>query len=317
MTPTRPGGRTRRWIASRVAGALLVVVAAQAVVFLVVRLIPGDPAEAALGGPGSQASAEALAAARERLGLDRPLLVQYLSQLGALLRGDWGASYSQHRPVLTILGEQLPATLVLATLALALAWVLALLGAAVAASGSTVGRGISDLFGLVSAALPHFWLGTLGIAVFSSALAWLPPVSGTSAAGLVLPAATLAIPLAGYLGQVMRDSLDEALRSPFALAARARGEGPALVFLRHGLRHAALPGVNISAWAFGNLVSGAVVVEMLFARPGLGRTLLQAVISRDAPLITGVVVATAIGYAIVILVADLLEAAIDPRTVAA
>ncbi|GAA3702076.1 ABC transporter permease [Zhihengliuella alba] len=307
-----------RWLLSKSAGGLLVLWAVATLIFLGIRLVPGDPAEAIMGGPGSQASPEALDAARAEYGLDRPLPVQYALLLGNLLRGDLGTSYSLKVPVADVVGEQLPGTLLLALLSWLLAWALAL-GLAVLTSLAREPRWrrVADRIGsgmeIVAAAVPHFWLGSVLVLVFATSLGWLPPVADDSPAGLVLPVLTLALPLAGFLGQIMRESLATALSSPFALAARARGESEAGVLLHHGLRHAALPGIGLSGWALGSLISGAVVVESLFARPGLGRTLLNAVTARDVSLVTGVVLVSALTYVVVMALADLAERLADPR----
>lgn len=330
--PARGRGRSlaRRFVV-RLAGAVLVLWAVATVTFFIIRLIPGDPAAAILGGPGSQASDEALAAVREQYGLDLPVWQQYLIALGRMATLDLGTSYALRLPVADVILAQLPGTLLLAALALVLAWVVAV----ALAMTSTLGVGATDetasvrarstrrlgrlaaaLGGAVetvAAALPHFWLAAVLVVVFSSWLGWLPPVSTGDAAGLVLPVLTLAIPVAGFLAQVMRESLLEALATPFALSARARGETETGVRFRHALRHAALPGVNLSAWAFGYLVSGAVVVETIFARPGLGRSLLQAVTLRDVPLVTGIVLVSALAYIVVTLIADAVSVALDPR----
>jgi peptide/nickel transport system permease protein len=166
---------------------------------------------------------------------------------------------------------------------------------------------------IVASALPHFWLATILIANFSTGLGWFPPVSTGTVAGLVLPVLTLAIPIAGFLAHVMRASVLEALDSPFAVAALARGESRRGLRLRHALRHAALPALGLSAWAFGYLIGGAVVVETIFARPGLGRTLLQAVTVRDVPVVTGVVLVSALAYVVLTPVTDALTRVIDPR----
>ncbi|RIJ01274.1 ABC transporter permease, partial [Clavibacter michiganensis subsp. insidiosus] len=176
-------------------------------------------------------------AVRAEYGLDQPLLVQYLAQLGRLAQGDLGRSYALREDVVAVLARQLPGTLLLAVLALAVAWILAL-GLALVSTGAgrlaaAVGAGVE----IVAASLPHFWIGVVLILVFSTGLGWLPAVSGPSPAGLVLPVLTLAIPLAGFLGQIMREALLDALDSQFALAARARGESEAGVRLRHTLRH--------------------------------------------------------------------------------
>lgn len=310
--PSR-GARVAGRIALRLGGAVFVLWAVVTITFFAIRLVPGDPALAILGGPGSQASAEALALVRAEYGLDRPLFEQYLAALGRLLSGDLGTSYALRTPVAEVIGAQIGGTLLLAVLALAVAWLIALALSLWSTRGDRFSAAVGGAIETVAAALPHFWLAAVLIVIFSTWLGWLPPVSTGTAAGLVLPVLTLAIPVAGFLAQVMRESMLEALASPFAVSARARGESPSGLRLRHVVRHAAIPGVNLSAWAFGYLIGGAVVVETIFARPGLGRSLVQAVVVRDVPLVTGVVIVTALAYIVVTIVADLLSLAIDPR----
>ncbi|GAB3040628.1 ABC transporter permease [Sediminivirga luteola] len=297
----------------RVLGAVFVLWAAATITFFAVRAVPGDPAETIIGGPGSQAGEEALAAARAEYGLDLPLWEQYLRYLGGLLSGDLGTSYALRAPVTEVIGEQLPGTLALALTALLLGWALALLLVRQAARGGRVSRVLGTIMEVTAAALPHFWLGAVLILVFATTLGWLPSVSTPDLPGLILPALTLAIPLAGFLGQVMRESADDALASTFALSARARGESPAGLFWRHVLRHAVLPAASLSGWAFGTLISGAVIVETLFARPGLGRTLFLAVQGRDVPVVTGTVLVVALAYVLITFAGDLLEMLVDPR----
>jgi len=312
-TTTRPRASATQWVAARLGGLVVVLWAAATLTFFALRLIPGDPAEALLGGPGSQASEEALDTARREFGLDQPLLIQYLSQLGRYITLDFGTSYSLKQPVTSVIGEQIGGTLVLAALALALAWALALGVAVWSAQSGRVAAALGSALEVVAVALPHFWLASSLVLLFSTTLGWLPPLSGRSPAGLILPVVTLAIPLAGFLGQVMRESLLNAMSSPFVLSARTRGETSAGVIWRHALRHAALPAIGLSGWAFGNLVSGAVVVETIFARPGLGRTLLTAVQARDVPLVTGIVLVVALAYSVVTTLTDVLDRAADPR----
>jgi len=310
-------GRARRgfalWLLLRVAGFVAVLWAVATLTFFAIRMIPGDPAQAILGGPGSQAGPEALAHVRAEYGLDRPLVVQYLAQLGRYLTGDLGTSYSLHESVAGLIGAQLPGTMVLAVASLALAWVLAVGAAVLAVRAGRVGALLTSGLEITSSAVPHFWLATVLVLVFSTALGWLPAISVPGPVGLVLPVITLAVPLAGFLGQVMRDSLLEAAASPFVLSARARGESELGLLARHTLRHAALPAVSLTGWAFGSLISGAVVVETVFARPGLGRTLLGAVQQRDVPLVTGVVLVVAVGYCLATVLGEVAERLIDPR----
>lgn len=305
---------TARWVLTRIAGATFVLWAVATIAFFTLRLVPGDPVDALLGGPGSNATEEVRQQTRELYGLDRPVLVQYGSFLLGLFRGDLGESYQLRQPVVQLLGEQVGSTLLLGALALALAWAFALSLALWSARSGRTAAVVANTLEIVSAAVPHFWLGTILILVFSVKLQLLPTTSGAPGVeSLILPVVTLAVPLAGFLGQSMRESMLTAMHSPFALSSRARGEAEIGVSLRHALRHAALPGINLSGWAFGSLISGAVVVESVFARPGLGRTLLEAVIVRDVPVVLGVVLLIAAVYVVVTLLSDFAERLADPR----
>ncbi|MGI6877673.1 ABC transporter permease [Microbacterium sp. gxy059] len=313
----RRGAAVARWIAARIGSALLVVWVVATLVFFALRL-SGDPLEAILGGPGSQAGPEAVEHAIAQYGLDRPLAVQYLVQLRDIATLQLGDSYARRQPVIDLLGAHLPPTLLLAVLALALAWILTVAGALVQAVsrgrvGAVVGAAMRGLE-IVASVAPQFWLGAVLIVLFASTLGWLPATSsGSQPAALVLPVVTLAIPIAGFLSQVSRDALDDADRAPFAVTARARGASEARVLLRHTLRHAALPALSLSGWAFGSLLSGAVVVEVLFARPGLGRLLQEAALQRDVPVVIGAVAVVAVLYVAVVIATDALELVVDPR----
>lgn len=307
-----------RWLLGRLAAAALVAWVVATVVFFALRAAGGDPSEAILGGPGSQASDEAMARVRQEYSLDEPLVVQYLLQLARTVTFQLGDSYARRRPVAELIGDQLGGTLVLAASGLLLAWVLALAvaTAAVRARGPVARRAVGLLRAgeVIASVMPHFWLGAVLIAVFAGGLGWLPATSSdNSPRALLLPALTLAVPVAGFLGQVMRDGLEEAHAAPFATTARTRGASEGWVLWRHSLRHAALPAIALSGWAFGSLLSGAVVIETLFGRPGLGRLLIDATHSRDVPLVIGVVLVIALGYVVVMTVADVLERVVDPR----
>ncbi|MCU1546979.1 MAG: transporter permease [Homoserinimonas sp.] len=305
--------RAARWVVSRIAGGAFVLWAVATLIFFALRMIPGDPAEAILGGPGSQASAEALAQVRRDYGLDQPVIVQYLTAMGRLVTGDLGTSYALKMGVADLIGQQLWNTLSLTVLALVVAWGLALALAVWASRGGGLGTRVGSAMEVVAAAVPHFWLAAILILLFSSTLGWLPPISTGGPLGLILPVVTLAVPLAGFLGQVMRESLIDALEAPFALSARARGETENGVRWRHAIRHAALPAISLSGWAFGSLLSGAVVVETVFARPGLGRTLLNAVTIRDIPVVTGVALVSALAFILVTIATDAIDRIADPR----
>ncbi|WP_460740406.1 ABC transporter permease [Microbacterium neimengense] len=309
--------RVLRWVAARVGSALLVVWLVSTVVFFALRA-SGDPLEAILGGPGSQAGPETVEAATRAYALDQPLVVQYLLQLSRIATVQLGDSYARKQPVADLIAAQLPSTLLLATLALVVAWVLALIGAIIVTVGrgraarvvSTVLRSVET----IATVMPQFWLGAVLILLFAATWRVLPATSvGADPAGLVLPVLTLAVPIAGFLAQVMRDSLSSADAAPFATTARSRGASEVRVLLRHTLRHAALPALALSGWAYGSLLSGAVVVEALFARPGLGRLLIDAATARDVPLVIGAVVVVALIYVVVVVLTDAAELLVDPR----
>ena len=310
----RPLATWGRALLNRVGAALIVVWLVATAVFTGMRLIPGDPAEAIMGGPGSQASAEALAAARAEFGLDLPWYQQYFAYLGRIATGDLGKSYSLRRPVGEVIWEVFPPTLILAFVSLLLAWVLALGLAAAAAGTGRVGKVVTGVVEIVAAALPHFWLGSVLVIVFAAGLGWLPATSDGTVRSLVLPALTLALPTAGFLSHLMRDSIAGAMRAPFALVAQARGETRLRIFLVHGLRHAAVPALSLSGWALSAALSGAVVVEQIFARPSLGRALVGAVLARDIPLVTGVTLVSAVIYVVVMALVDAVQMRLDPRT---
>ena len=297
----------------RVLGGVGVLWAVATIVFVAIRLIPGDPALAILGGPGSQASAEAVAQVRSEYGLDQPVLVQYLVFLGRLTTGQLGDSYAFRTPVSTLLVQELPVTLTLAVAGLAVAWLLAVVAAWWSTQRGRTAALLTAGLAVTASVMPHFWLGSVLIVVFASALGWVPAVSDGTLRGWVLPVLVVAVPVAGYLAETIRDGVVDAQRSAFALAARGRGESRAGLLGRHLLRHAALPGIALSAWAFGSLVSGAVVVESVFALPGIGRALVTAVTQRDMPLVAGIALVSAAAYVVVLAVADLVERAVDPR----
>lgn len=303
-----------RALLKRVGSALIVVWLVATAVFAGMRLIPGDPAEAVMGGPGSQASAQALAAARAEFGLDLPWWQQYLHYLARIATFDFGKSYSLRRPVAQIIAEVFPPTLLLACVSVALAWVIALILAAVAASAARGGKAVTAVVEIVAAALPHFWLGSVLVIIFASQLGWFPAIDDGSTSALVLPALTLALPTAGFLSHLMRDSIAAAMESPFALVARARGESRWRIFAVHALRHAAIPALSLTGWALSAALSGAVVVEQIFARPGLGRALVGAVLARDVPLVTGVTLISAVIYVVVMAIVDALQLRLDPRS---
>jgi len=300
-------------VARRVVAAVGVLLAAATVTFLLEQLMPGDPGVAVLGGAGAHPTDAQIAAIDHQYGFDRPVLAQYLTFMGHLLQGDLGQSYSLKQDVTTVISQQVGPTLALTLVALALAWVVAVAGTLLTAGRGRLRSSLGSGAEAVLAGLPQYWLGIVLLVVFSFNLHWAPVAGGTSLEGLVLPALTLALPLAGFLGQVTRDEFSGALEQPFAVSARARGMGEGAVRRRHVLRHAVLPGITLSGWALGALLSGSVIVEVVFARPGLGQLLVNAVNGQDLPVVVGITLLVALVYVVANLLVDLLYAIVDPR----
>jgi peptide/nickel transport system permease protein len=306
-----PAGARR--VLVRVAGVIGVLWGAATLTFIAQLLTPGDRAQTILGGAGSKPSAEQLAAVNEQYGFDDPAIVQYLHFLGGLLRGDLGTSYILKQPVADIIGHHLGPTLTLTVTSLVAAWVIAVTVTLLTAHRrpwlSSIGSGVETFL----AGLPQYWLGIVLLVVFAIQLRLLPVVGDDGPVGLVLPALTLALPLAGFLGQVTRDEFSSAMEQPFAVSARARGMSDWGVRWRHALRHAVLPGLTLSGWALGSLFSTAVIVESVFVRPGLGRVLVDAVTSKDMPVVIGVTLFVAAVYVLANLLVDIGFVRVDPR----
>ncbi|MFJ4091092.1 ABC transporter permease [Kitasatospora sp. NPDC089913] len=311
--PARGGApRLLRAAARRLLGAAAVLLGAATVAFAALQLVPGDPVTVMLG-PGTAATPEVKAAIQEQYGLDRPVPVQYLTYLGHLLTGDLGESYQLQRPVAGLIGEQLGPTVQLGAAALGLAVLLALIAAVGTAGRRPALRALSSLAELLAVSSPSYWIGILLLTAFSFQLRVFPVAGDDGFAALVLPAVTLALPVAGMLAQVLREGLETALGKPFVLTARSRGVGSAAVVLRHGLRHAAVPVVTLTGWLTGSLLGGAVLVESVFGRPGIGALTLQATTNKDLPLVIGLVLLSALVFVVISALVDLLYLVIDPR----
>lgn len=297
-------------IAGIAASAVIVLWGAATLAFLAFRIIPGDAVSVMLG-PQAQVSEAVKDSIRADLGLDRPPLVQYLSYLGGLLHGDLGRSYQLRMPVTEVIGRQLGPTLQLTALALLIALILALAAALFARRG--LARGLVVTLELIVLSSPVFWIGLVLLAVFAFGLGWFPVAGSRTPATLVLPAVTLALPVAALIGQVLRDGIDQAERQPFAETVRARGAGPSRLVLRHSLRHGAANALTLTAYLVGSLLGGAVLVETVFARPGLGRVTLSAIINRDLPVVTGIIMLSALVFVIVNVTVELVHPLLDAR----
>jgi peptide/nickel transport system permease protein len=295
----------------RLAAALVVMFGACTLVFLLIHLVPGDPVEAMLGETALAADRAALRAA---LGLDLPLWRQFLDYFGALLRLDLGESLREQRPVAIILAERLPATLMLAAASLALAILIALpLGVLAARYQGRTLDSVAMGFSLFGMAIPNFWLGPLLIMIFSLWLGWTPVSGMDGVASLVLPALTLGTGLAAVLARMVRSAVLEVLAEDYVRTARAKGLSELAVLCRHALRNAWLPVLTLVGLQLGALLGGAVITETLFAWPGIGSLLVEAIQARDFPVVQGAVLLIAALYVLVNTATDLVYTAVDPR----
>lgn len=300
-----------RYLIRRVLLTIPVLVGVATLVFSLIHFIPGDPAQAMLG---EGAAPEDVAQLRARLGLDRPLLVQYGSFLAGLVRGDLGVSLRNDQPVLQQILERMPATAELAFASMAVAVLIALpLGIIAAVWKDTAVDYSAMTLSLVGISVPNFWLGPLLAIVFAVELGWLPVGGRGTLAHLVLPAVTLGAALAAILARMTRASLLEELREPYVLAARAKGVSRSRAILRHAFRNSLIPIVTILGLQFGVVLTGAVITETIFAWPGIGRLLIQSISFRDYPTVQGCVLLIAVTYVGVNLITDLTYGFLDPR----
>lgn len=280
-------------------------------VFSLIHLIPGDPAQTMLGEGASPADVAAL---RQRLGLERPLTEQYARFLSGALRADLGESFRYEEPVAALIAERLPATFALAVAAMALALALALPAGLVAAAdrGGPFDLG-ARLAALAGMSIPSIWLGPMLILLLAIRRDWFPVSGWESPGALVLPALTLGLGLSGLTARMARGGLLEEIGRGYVLAARARGAAPARIWVGHALRNALIPVVTVVGLQFGSLLTGAVITETIFSWPGLGRLLVQAIQYRDYPLVQGCVLTIAAVYVTVNLLTDLAYGWADPR----
>jgi peptide/nickel transport system permease protein len=305
-----------RWLAVTLGNALIVLWGAATAVFLAQASLPGDRATVILNIRAGQAvirTPAELAAINEQYGLQHPLIVQYLDYLRGLLSGSLGNSYQQYRPVTAIIADQIGPTVALSLTAIALSWVIMVFWVTLTAGRSPRVSAFGSVVDTTTAGLPQYWLGIILLLVFAVGLHWFPVISGNSAIGLLLPALTLAIPLAGFMGQATRAEFERSLEQPFVISARMRGMGDLGVRLRHVLRHSVLPAVTLSGWGLGVTLSGAVIVESVFSRGGLGQVLVAAVNAQDMPVVTGIVMLVAVIYVVANILVDLVYLLIDPR----
>jgi ABC-type dipeptide/oligopeptide/nickel transport system permease component len=307
------------FIMARLMLSVPLVIGATIVVFLIMRLIPGDPA---LIYSGPDAPAEAVEVVRERMGLNEPLPVQYLIWVGQVVRGDLGDSYLSRLPVTELLAQRIPATLELTAAGMLVIVLVAIPAGVVAAitAGSKVDWFVTSMAGL-SIAIPGFWLGILAIILFAQVLGWLPPGGRgdwgadpiDAAKHLFLPAVVLASGPAATLTRLVRSAMLEALYEDYVRTARSKGLSESKVVLRHVLRNAMVPVVTVISLQVGFLLGGAVIIESVFAWPGVGRLILSGLANRDYTVVQGALLSLVFVYIFVNLVTDISYGFLDPR----
>lgn len=289
----------------------MVVLGVACLVFLLIHLVPGDPVEVMLGESARAGDREAL---RQALGLDKPLLTQLVHYLEALLRLDPGQSLYSQRPITEILAERLPATALLAVVALLVAVAIALPMGVLAAlrQNSRWDFGAMGV-AMVGVSIPNFVMGPLLILLFSFTLGWFPVSGMQGPASIVLPAITLGTALAAILSRMVRAALLEVLNEDYVRTARAKGLGEFRVITRHALRNATLPILTLLGLQLGTLLGGAVITEMVFAWPGIGQLTVEAIQRRDYPLLQACVLVISVAYVTVNTLTDVLYGWLDPR----
>jgi peptide/nickel transport system permease protein len=300
------------YLARRLLQVIPITLGIVTLVFALVHLIPGDPAAQLAGENASPADVERI---RQDLGLDKPLLVQYVTYLGRLARFDLGTSYRSGEPVAKEILARYPATLQLALGGMVVALLAAFpLGIIAAVKRDTWIDNVARFFSLVGVSMPNFWLGPLLIIAFAVHVQWFP-VSGREAGlkSIVLPSLTLGLSLAAILTRMIRISLTDELGQLYLTTAISKGIARRVAVVRHALRNALIPVITIVGLQFGSLLTGAIITEQIFSWPGLGRLLLQSIAARDYPQMQGSILLIALTYIAVNLLTDIVYAIVDPR----
>jgi peptide/nickel transport system permease protein len=301
-----------QFVFRRLLTGIFVLLGATALSFFVIRVIPGDAVTTLLG--GTPTTPEVEAQLRGQFHLDQPIVVQYGIYMGDLAQGDMGYSMRSHAPVWNEIRDRLPSTVRLT----ALAFVLALGGGLLIGTlGSLLPRGPLERFLSIGqfamVSMPSFWLGLILLSILSFRLGWFPATGDQGWKSLVLPAVTMAIPAGAVIAQLLRDGMNAVLREQYITTARAKGLREISVRRRHALRNALIPVITVSSATIGSLLTGSVVIETVFARPGVGRLAVDSILNKDLPVVQGVVLLAATVYLFTNLVADILYAFVDPR----
>ena len=300
------------YLARRLLTTIPVLFAVLLLVFSMLHLVPGDPVKLMLS--EFQTSPEQIALLRAQLHFDDPLPVQFGRYVAGALQGDLGLSIRSKRPVTAEIMDNLPSTLQLTFAGLLISMVLGTsLGILAAVNHQRWVDFVSMLVALLGVSMPSFWLGLNLIFLLSLSLRWLPATGGGDLQHLIMPAFTLGVGASAILARLTRSSMLEVLRREYVTTARAKGVREFWVIIRHALKNALIPMVTVFGLQFGQLIAGAVVIETVFSRPGIGRLVVDAILTKDFPLVQGIVLVVAVSYVLVNLLVDLVYAYLDPR----
>ncbi len=300
-----------KYICKRILMMIPVIIGVSLLVFLVLKMTPGDPARVVAGSEADEATVEQI---REELGLNKPVLQQYVDYMLDLLHGDMGTSYTTNKPVAEEILARMPTTFILAFAGVFVAVLIGIpLGIISATKQYSILDYISTLLALGGVAMPNFWLGLMLILLFSLKLGWLPSGGGDSWTAYVLPAITLGVGATANFMRTTRSSMLEVIRQDYIRTARAKGAGEGRVVMHHALRNAMIPVITVIGLQIGTLLGGAVVNETVFSLPGLGTLMINAINQKNEPVVLGCLITFAIIFSLVNLLIDILYAFIDPR----
>lgn len=301
----------RDYIIRRIILLIPVAIGVVTLVFLLVHFIPGDPVDLMLGDQAVETDKEVL---RHHLGLDKPILEQYVDYIGGIIKGDLGTSIITRQPVSTEIKSRLPATALLTIVAMIFAIIISFPIGLIAGWKQYSFIDTASMFvSLIGVSMPNFWLGPLLIILFAVYLGWLPVSGFGSPAHIILPALTLGASMAAILSRMLRSSLIEVKQMDYIRTARAKGVSEGMILTKHALRNALIPVITITGLQIGALLSGAIITEQIFDWPGIGTLLLSGINHRNYPVVQGCVLVIAFIYVVVNLVADICYAYVDPR----
>ena len=300
-----------RYVIKRLLMLIPITIITSFLVFFIINLAPGDVVGQLTG---SDATPEEVAALRAELDLDKPIVVRYAKYFAGLLRGDLGTSYITGKSVYDSYMEKLPATLKLAVASILVSIAISIpLGISSAVHRGSVRDNVGMVAALLGLSMPNFWLGLLLIIVFALHLGWLPSGGSDGIASIILPAVTVGTGLTAMLTRTTRSSMLDVIRQDYLRTARAKGVPERLVIRKHALKNALIPIITVIGTQLGSCLGGAILTETVFAWPGVGRLILDAVNSRDTPMVTGCIILKTITISVILLAVDLLYAAVDPR----